>query len=414
MKHQVLSTYLGRQPIFNEYGQCFAYELLYRSCSVQNSASIEDNTQATTKVIINLIHNFGLSPIIGTKIGFVNIDENMLFSDAILLLPKEYLHFEILEHTKVSLALFERIKYLYSLGYRFSLDDFDCSDSSIKNYELIFPYIDIIKVDVLSIGVENLKSAVDKILEYNIDLLAEKIETYEVYDICKKLPFKFFQGYFFEKPVILGSKTIEPNTFNVIRLMNQLQDNDDINRLTQKFSTCPDLVFNLLRHLNSGAYHLKQQITDVKQMISLLGRSKLISWLGLFLYGDATQKPFGAELFNNAKFRAKMMEELALACGKKELASKAFLTGSLSLINAYLGISMEDFLKNLHLDYEINQALLYEEGFLGELLCLAKEISHSGDVEKTFDTFNKSTFYTKNQLYHACCVANTFVEEFKA
>lgn len=412
MKSDILTTYIGRQPIFNIRGECFGYELLYRSSDTYNKATFEDSSRATTKVIINLIHNFGLGPIIGKKIGYINVDENMLFNDTILLLPKEHLRFEILEHTKVSLALFERIKYLHSLGYRFSLDDFICEDDYIKSYEPFFPYIDIIKIDVLSIGIKNLGNAIAKLSKYNIDLLAEKIENYEEYTACQKLTFKFFQGYFFEKPMVLGGKKVEPATVNVIHLINQMQESDNINEITKKFSAHPDLVFNLLRHINSGAYHFKQHITNIQQMLSLLGPSKLMSWLGLFLYGDSTQNPFGEELFNSAKFRAKMMEELAHSIGETNLANKAFLIGSLSLIDAYLGMSMENFLANLHLDREIQIALIKEEGTLGILLKLAKMINHSGDIDSALTSFGNTFTISKEELTRICCIANAFMEEY--
>lgn len=404
-----MSTYVGRQPIFDKEGVCFGYELLYRSCDQNNIATFQDSAQATARVMVNMIHNIGLAPIIGQKIGYINVDETMLFNDAILLLPKEHFGFEILEHTKVSAALFERVKHLHSLGYRFSLDDFDCSDSMIKCYKPLFPYIGIIKVDIQAIGIPNLKASIDK-LETVIPLLAEKIETLEEYEACLKLNFHLFQGYFFEKPVILSGKQIEPLTANALRLMNCIQGNNDVAYITEKFETCPDLVYNLLRHVNSGAYHFKNKITSIKQMILLLGPQKILSWLGLFLYGAPQNHPFGIEIFNNAKFRAKVMEELAITCNKAELANKAFLTGSLSLIDTYLNISMLEFLNHVNLDDEIKTALLFHEGFLGELLFIATEMNHSSDTDATIEALKHYPCFNTDQLYQACTNATLFVE----
>lgn len=406
-----MSTYVGRQPIFDREGTCFGYELLYRSCDLKNVATFQDNAKATARVIVNLIHNIGLAPIIGHSFGYINVDETMIFSDAMLLLPKEHFGFEILEHTQNSMALCERVKHLSSLGYRFSLDDFDCSDAMIKSYTPLFPYIEIIKVDIQAIGIENLPAAIDKILKFNIALLAEKIETYEEYEVCSKLPFHYFQGYFFEKPVILSGRKIEPNTTSAIRLMNNIQQNNDVLFISHQFATCPDLVYNLLRHVNSGAYHFKQKITSIKQMVMLLGPHKILSWLGLFLYGIPQNRPFGLEIFKNAKFRAKVMEELALTCNKTDIANKAFLTGSLSLIDAYLGIPMHEFLNHVHLDDEIKTALLFREGFLGDLLYIATEMNHSRDIETIIQELGTHPCCTIDQLYDVCTKATIFVEE---
>ncbi|MDD2384784.1 MAG: EAL domain-containing protein [Sulfurospirillaceae bacterium] len=404
-------TYIGRQPIFNIHEQCFAYELLYRSCDINNAATFENSALATARVIINLVHNLGVNVILGEKIGFVNVDEAILFSDTLLLLPKDKFRFEILEYTRVTLALIERIKYMYSLGYRFSLDDFDCSDATMRDFEPLFPYIDIIKIDILALGIKNVSHAIAKLKRHSIDLLAEKIETYEEYITCQKLHFKFFQGYFFEKPMIVSGEKFEPNVMNALRLMNCIYENDDPNFISQKLSTCPDLVYNLLRHLNSGAYHFRTEITNIKQMITLLGSLKLLSWLGLFLYESPEKKPFGEELFNSAKFRAKLMEELALLCGYNELANKAFLTGSLSLLDAYLSMPMEEFLLNLNLDQEMKDALLFHKGILGEFLHIAIEMNHSKDIEAMIQGLTHAPCFKQEDLLLACSKASIFVTE---
>lgn len=407
-----MHTYIARQPIFNRQGHSFAYELLYRSCDEHNHATFEDNTKATVRVIANLVQNLGLSTIIGSKLGLINVDETMLFSDAILLLPKEHFYFEILEYTHISLGLCERIKYLYSLGYRFLLDDFDCSETMLKRYTPLFPYISIIKVDILAIGLTDLATAIAPLLRLNaMHLLAEKIETNEAYEACLALPFTYFQGYFFEKPLILSGRRLEPNTLNVMRLMNELQHTEETKKISDTFSSCPDVIYNLLRHLNSGAYTFRQEITNVTQMITLLGPKKLLSWLGLFIYGDTTQKPFGDELFNSAKFRAKVMEKLIQNCSHHEASGKAFLTGSLSLMDAYFQTPLEEILSQIQLDPAISNALLRHEGLLGELLWIAEEMGHSSDIDATIQSLGHHPCFPKESLYDACFEANIFVEQ---
>lgn len=404
-------AYIGRQPIFDHTHQSFAYELLYRSCDENNSASFQESDKATARVIINLVHNLGVQAIIGQKIGFINVDETSLFSDALLLLPKESFWFEILEHTKITLALCERIKHLHTLGYHFVLDDFDCSDASIAAYQPLFKYISIVKIDILAIGVEHLESALAKLSPFKLTLLAEKIESYEVFETCLKFPFSYFQGYFFEKPLILSGTKIEPDTLSAMRIMQCIQQSDDPKEISAKFSTCPELVYNLLRHINSGAYHFRKEISNIYQMITLLGPKKLLSWLGLFLYGNPKERPFGEELFNNAKFRAKFMESLALKCNDSSLATSAFLAGSLSVIDAYLGISMEAFLRELHLNSAIKDALSHKEGPLGKLLSLAEKMNHADAFEDALQATDYPPCFSKQSIYEACYEANLFVEQ---
>jgi len=404
-------TYIGRQPIFNRNGDAFAYELLYRSCDVNNCATVDDSAKATLRVIVNLIQNLGLKNIIGTKIGFINVDETILFSEAIMLLPKEHFYFEILEYTAISIALCERVKDLHARGYRFLLDDFDCTEESIQKYTPLFPYIDIIKVDILAIGITNLPSALLRIEPLNIALLAEKIESFEEFQVCANFSFSYFQGYFFEKPLILSGAKIEPHVLNALKMINAIQYTEDTKEISQRFSTCPDLVCNLLRHINSSSYHFQQNISSISQMLTLLGREKLISWLGLFLYDTTAGKPFAEELCNAAKFRAKFMESLAQKCMDSTVSMKAFLTGSLSLIDSYLHVPIETFLDEITLDTEIRNALLQGSGQLGKLLKLAKEMEHNKDVEAIIEEVKLTACFSKEALYKACYEANLFVEQ---
>ena len=97
-----IETFIGRQPILNRDGKCIAYELLYRSKG-DKEAIFEDDTRATTRVIINLVHNMGVSSIIGDKMGYINVDDHTLLSDALLSVPKDQFIFEILEYTSLLL-----------------------------------------------------------------------------------------------------------------------------------------------------------------------------------------------------------------------------------------------------------------------------------------------------------------------
>ena len=146
-------------------------------------------------------------------------------------------------------------------------------------------------------------------------------------------------------------------------------------------------------------------------MVTLLGTKKILSWLGLFLYGTPHERPFGVEIYNNAKFRAKVMEELALYCQKSELSHKAFLIGSLSLIDTYLNISMLEFLNHAQLDDEIKTALLFKEGFLGKLLHIAIEMNHTIETKASLEMIEETPCFTMDQLYEACQKALLFVEE---
>ncbi len=399
--------FIGRQPILNLEGKCTAYELLYRSKGA-TQADFEDDTKATTRVIINLVHNIGVSSIIGDKTGFINVDDHTLLSDTLFSVPKEQFIFEILEYTKMSVAIVERVRQLHNMGYRFALDDFSCDNTNIEYFKSLFPYVDIIKIDLLTIDSSKLEEIVEKFKSHNVRLLAEKVEDLEVFERCKKAGFTLFQGYFFEKPSVIVGRKIEPSAINAIDLINTLYITSDMEVVAQKFSLYPELTFNLLRYINSSKYNFRNEITSIKQILNLLGPSRLRSWLGLFLYGSSQERLFQDAITAAATFRANMMRELVMAHGKPELCDEAFLTGSLSLIDTYLQVDMHEIIDKIQLSQFITDALLTREGYLGRFLSITEKLEKTDRIQSMIEHLAPKINLTPTQLYALYCKANDF------
>lgn len=392
--------FIGRQPIFDNNGKCVSYELLYRSTLDSSIAVFSDNANATARVIINLVHNIGLSSIIGNKMGYINVDEQIILSDVFLSLPKSKFIFEILEYTKVTPEVIERVRHLHEVGYRFALDDFSCDNENIENFKALFPYVEIIKIDLLATTDLSIEAMVEKFRNLDVKLLAEKVENLEIFERCKNAGFDLYQGYFFEKPSIIQGTKIEPSVINAIDVINTLYATTDMNIICEKFSIYPELTFNLLRYINSAEFSFRQEITSIKQILNLLGPSRLRSWLGLFLYSGKHEQMFQEAIVDAAKFRANMMRELVKSIGKPELADEAFLTGSLSLIDTYLHIEMGNIIEKIRLDSLIADALLRREGYFGKLLLITEKLEKSDKLHILVENLAPKIHLTPDQLYH--------------
>lgn len=395
-----MDVFIGRQPILDTEGKCIAYELLYRNAIDSAGAVFSDDCQATARVMINLVHNIGLSTIIGGKIGFVNVDEKIIMSDILDSLPKEKFIFEILEYTQVTHELVEKVAHLHTLGYRFALDDFSCSHENIDFFRLLFPYVDIVKIDLLATDSSEIEALPVKFKEYNVKLLAEKVEDTETFERCRDAGFDYFQGYFFEKPTIITGKKIEPSVFNAIELINALHATEDVQSAYEKFTLSPDLTYNLLRYINSAEFHFHHEITSIRQILHLLGPSRLRSWLGLFLYaGSENQLLFREAIIEAAKFRANLMCKLVAAHGRPELSDEAFLIGSLSLIDTFLQISMEEILGKIRLSGLAVDALLRREGYLGKFLSIAEKLETTKKIDTVIRNLAPKINLTPDHLY---------------
>ncbi len=366
---------IAKQPILSLDEEIIGYELLFRTSLHTNASSIVNNKVATSKVLSDAIQNFGIRKLLGESKAFINVDRSFLLDKVIETIPKEHFVLEILEDVTMDKALVSRIEELYNKGYQIAIDDMDLSEEMCSNFSPILPYTSIVKIDVQVAGsLERLQKKVGQLAEYEVSLLAEKVETQEVFEECKALGFSYFQGYFFSKPQIIEGAKLDPRKSVVLDIIGMLQNNEEITKIVGAFNKNPDLTINLLKYMNASATGIKMEISSIQQAITLLGRSMLSHWVTLFLYSDlvTTDKNMSA-LMETVQLRAELMSNLSKRFKKDDgkSAQKAYLVGLLSLIDTVFKVPMQEILEESLLDMEIKTALLEKKGYLGQLLKLA-------------------------------------------
>jgi EAL and modified HD-GYP domain-containing signal transduction protein len=363
--------FVGRQPILDINGNIFAYEILFRNTET-NAAKIDDNLSATSSVLLHLLQNFGIETLLGSKKGFINIDESVIDEDIIALLPAEKTVLEILETTRVTDILVEKVKDYGKQNYSFALDDFIFTESHAKNFRPLFEDVRFIKVDIRATSKMQIVRNMDSLKAMNVRLLAEKVENREEFEFCKKLGFEYFQGYYFAKPLVVSAKkSIDPSMAGVINLINILRDEDStMEFIAREMKNYPAINLNLLKFINSSAFFLKSDITSIKHAAALLGRNNLSKWLTLLLYASkGSMDPCENPLMQTAHERASTMEKIAeKSC--RELKEQAFLTGLLSLLDVILEAPFEAFIDQFNVSGDIKEAVLGADNKLGRLLKL--------------------------------------------
>ncbi len=367
----MVRIFLARQPILDREGRIFAYELLFRS-RYTDTANVDDGRRATAKVIESLISSFGLRSVIRDRMGFINIDETTEILSVVEILPPSRIGFEVLETSVLSREFYETLRRLKSLGYKLSLDDFVYD-------ERFMPYIDLVdyvKIDVLTCTEEReLRDILDRIRRPGVRFIAEKVETYEMYRTCLRVGFDYFQGFFFQKPEIVASRTIEPAYAALIRLYNLVANEADVREIEKVFKKFSELSVKLLQLINSAYYALRQPVKSIRHAILMLGYRNILRWILILMYSVREEDFASDPLFEEASVRGFFMEKLAERClrGKDEV-DKAFITGVLSLIDVLLGMPIETAVEEIMLEEDIKRALLRREGALGELL---KVVEHA-------------------------------------
>jgi EAL and modified HD-GYP domain-containing signal transduction protein len=362
-------AFIARQPILDRNQSIVAYELLFRSANTQKM-EILDDMSATSQVLLNTINSIGINHVLGEHLGFVNMHEQFFEEGIHESLDKNRFVLEILEHTKITPELVSKLASIAKDGYTLALDDFIFDDDMIETFRPVMPYIKIVKVDIMATNMNTLGNKLELFKGFDLELLAEKVETQKDFEVCKILGFHYFQGFFFSRPEIMKGKKIDPNVMAVMELIRCAQKPDHIKELEQAFKRHPEMIVNFLQFVNSTGSTFRSNITSVRHALNLVGQKKLLRWLMLMIYAKSSSDKKTSPLLATASLRASMMENLTIALGKDndhEL-NQAYLTGILSLMDAVFQVEMEQLLKDLAIDKDISQAILKREGLYGQLL----------------------------------------------
>jgi c-di-GMP phosphodiesterase len=387
-------VHIGRQPILNRVKKIFGYELLFRKGDL-NQADVTDNMRATASVLVNTLNNIGTSRLIGDKIGFINVDDTVLESSIIDLLPANKTVLELLETVEIDDRVVELCSKARKKGFQLALDDVVDHNGGI---ERVLNISSIVKIDLIGCDREKLPGLVETLKKYKVKLLAEKVETQEEFEKCRELGFDYFQGYFFAKPSVISARKISPAQIVLLELSRFLAREEEFYVIEELFRKNPELHIKLLQFMNSAAFYTVNKINSIGQAISMLGYRNLQKWVTLLLFADEGYDTRSAPLFERAVIRGRIMELMANRIARDaKAADMAFITGVLSLIDALLQVPLENVLKDFNLSDEIERALLNRDGVLGQMLGAIENLEQENydEVSRLLEGVN----ITPSELY---------------
>lgn len=361
-KTGIETAFVGRQPIYDPNLRVVGYELLFRDGPTARVASFSNVDDACRSTIVSAILDIGLDRLVGGNSAFVNLSRRGIV-DFARGLPAERVVLEVLEDVEADEELVLAVQELKNEGYTIALDDFEYR----PELQPLIDQADLIKLDILNMSEEEIRSTVDTVREvYDGKLLAEKIENREIFELCKELGFELFQGYFLSKPVTLSGKRVPTNRMAVVRMLLKLREPDigpkDLESLVAQDAS---LSYQLLRYINSAKFGRSRPIESIAQALVMLGMGKVRDWTTLLLMAKMSHQP--KDLLFTTMVRAKMCEGLSEP-GMMADAKVCFTAGLLSGLDAILGASLESVLSELPVSEEMKGALLYQEGPLGEAL----------------------------------------------
>ncbi|MGD0844452.1 MAG: EAL domain-containing protein [Geobacteraceae bacterium] len=369
---------IGRQPILNRNEEVVSYELLFRSIGSREAALFTDVSQASASVILGMLSEFGLEQVLGRNKGFINVELDLLMSDAIEILPRERVVLELLESIPLTADLVKRCRELKEMGFTLALDDHQFDQA----YEELYGIVEIIKVDLLQSPADQLAGMMELFRPYSVKLLAEKVETRDEYLQCQRLGFDYFQGYYFARPSVIEKKRIDEAASTLLKLLRLLSEDAELAEIEHSLCKSLGLTYRLLLLVNSVTIGMREKIRTIRHAVVILGRRRMRQWVQLALFAADDSRGMANPLVEMAAVRASFMEQLAcrhpLLKGDREAPDQAFMVGILSLLETIYDIPTEEIVAVLNLSVEVKDALVSRAGTLGRLLAFAES------MERTF------------------------------
>jgi len=385
-----MEIFVARQPIFDINHKIYGYELLFRKSFDNHSAESNDDS-ATADVLVNSFLNFDLGELTNHTFCFINFTENLLLNGTPENFPPSKLVIEILETVYPTEEIISACQKYKALGYKIALDDYQLNIQD-KNSFKILPFVDLIKVDFRTTGKQMRKQMLILKDFFSIQFLAEKIETEEEYlEACAE-GFDYFQGYYFQKPVVLSRKDIPTFFHNYMLLIEETKKPEpDIDYLTRIIESDLSFSFKLIKLINNH-YRRNFKIESIKQAIMILGLKEFRRWLYILSIRDASgqKDPIIENLIHNSLIRGKFCETIAKKIKLREEPASYFLTGLFSLIDEILQTPMTTLVKTLPLKDEIIDALLGKENQFYSVLTLiiAIEKTNLDQISKLAEKMN--------------------------
>lgn len=354
-------VFVGRQPIYDSKLNVVAYELLFRRYATGN-ADVVDGDQATSQVILNSFMEIGLDRLVGDEKAFINLTRSFILEKYPIPMFQNRIVLEVLEDITIDDELIDALRDLSERGFKIALDD-------VVNPEDIRSLLDIaniVKLDVIDMDEQSIKEKAVFLRNYDIQMLAEKIETHEVFELCKELGFEYFQGYFLSKPNVVEGQRLPAARLNILLLLSRIRTPGiEFREVEEIIRQDVSLSYKLLRLINSAFYTKHSEIKSIRQALTFLGLRQIQDWVSLIFLSQIEDKP--RDLMTTAMIRAKMCEILGLSLNKN-ISDISFTVGLFSVLDALLDMPLKEILSSLPLTDDVSSALLQHKGQLGEIL----------------------------------------------
>ncbi|MDX1352413.1 MAG: EAL domain-containing protein [Thiomicrorhabdus sp.] len=353
-------VFIGRQPILDRDMNVFAYELQFHQGINPNQKTL----LASAELIKEIEESIGFQSIVGNHNVLLNVPKELLNKSVLPRFDTNYqLVLEIPNNITKDVEVLQQLKELKADGASIALDDFINDESSIR----LAGISDYVKIDPESHNEVQIRKMLAELQEKNIKVIAEKVETEEMFLYLKKLGFDYFQGYFFTTPLMINGQKLTGNKLTLLQLLAKVNDcNTDFAELSEIISQDVALSHRLLVAINNPATMIPIRVERVADAIKYMGIKRLKFWVNLLMLSSMDDVP--QELLTTSLMRAKFCELLAEASGHSRDKDSFFLVGLFSNLGAFFKTPIADIVSEMPLAEDLVAALVENQGPMGEAL----------------------------------------------
>lgn len=405
----LLQRFLGRQPVMDAQGHVLGYELRLKKSLPPPGSTPETLQQMHDEMLLASLFDLDIHNLRGDKLIFTKIAPVTLDTGFLERLPGNGIVLAIDPKGSDPQALLVRCAALKQMGYRIALDE----PGTTAEWTPLLKLADFIRVDAGArdaIKLGELTVAVMK--ECDATLLANHVDADEIYDVCRKLGFKAFQGYSFARLQPGKAPRLDSQRLRVMELLNMAINKAEISDIEQVFKRDPALSYRLLRYINSAANGLLQPVRSLNHALMVLGYDQLYRWLTLLLFAAGQPDYRTLALMKNALVRARFTELLGAERLKQGDKDGLFIVGVFSMLDSLLNVPMAQAIATLKLPPEITQALLKREGVYAPYLELALA-SEEGEAQ-ILETYAAACGIDPREINAAHAQALRWAEEVDA
>jgi c-di-GMP-related signal transduction protein len=355
-------TFVARQPILDDAGEVFGYELLYRGAGADTACAMSTDV-ASARVLTDTLLTMGFDTLTDGRKGFMNVTRTLLVTEAGSLAPPATSVLELLESIEADPEVIDACRTLKSAGHSLALDDFVPNSGADR----LLPYAKFVKVDVLATTAETRLSIAQKLLPRGIRMLAEKVETREMFDAARADGYTLFQGYFFCKPKTLSSAALPTSNVTHLHVLAAINQRDlTVTAVEDLVKHEAALTYRLLRCVNSASSGLHQEIHSIRQAVVLLGVDRIRKWASVWAMAGLNGRGC-SEVVTVAILRARCCELLGNPLGEAA-GAELFLLGLCSLLDTMLGRPIASVIDGLPLSQDTRGALLGQDNLSRRVL----------------------------------------------